>query len=174
MTFLDTSRLGLKTLVVRTVKEFNADDMPTYASALAFSMVFSMFPFFLFLIALLGFLHLPQFFTWLRWPTVIVLMMLAVAVIYYVIPDMEQSFRFITPSSVLAVLVWIVTSLGFGVYVQNFANYNATYGSIGAIIALLLYLYISAAVLLLGAELYAVIEQVSREGKDVGNKPLNG
>ncbi len=109
---------------------------------------------------------------WLRWPVVIFLMMLLVAVLYYVTPDVEQKFRFITPGSVLAVVVWVAASLAFGIYVQNFADYNATYGSIGAIIVLLLYFYISAAVLLLGAELNAVIEHHSVDGKDKGDKEI--
>ena len=96
--------------------------------------------------------------------------MSTVAVAYYVAPDVEQEFRFITPGSVLAVLVWIAASVGFGYYAQNFATYDAMYGSIGAIIIFLLYLYISAAVLLLGAELNAVIEHLSREGKEPGEK----
>jgi membrane protein len=66
---------------------------------------------------------------------------------------------------VLAVVVWIVASLAFGYYVKTFADYNAMYGSIGAIIVLLLYFYISAAVLLLGAEMNAVIDYMSAEGK---------
>jgi len=85
-------------------------------------------------------------------------------------PDVKQEFRFITPGSVLAVVVWIIASLGFAFYVKTFANYNAMYGSIGAIIVLLLYFYISAAVLLLGAEMNAVIEHMSSEGKDAGEK----
>jgi len=109
---------------------------------------------------------------WLRWPVVIFLMMLLVAVLYYVTPDVEQKFRFITPGSVLAVVVWVAASLAFGIYVQNFADYNATYGSIGAIIVLLLYFYIAAAVLLLGAELNAVIEHHSVDGKDKGDKEI--
>ncbi|WP_417775571.1 YihY/virulence factor BrkB family protein [Stutzerimonas xanthomarina] len=112
--------------------------------------------------------------TWLRWPVVVVLMMLVVAVLYYVTPDVEQEFRFITPGSVLAVIVWIAASTGFGLYVQNFGNYDATYGSIGAVIVLLLYFYISAAVLLFGAELNAVIEHASTEGKDDGDKRVDG
>ena len=103
--------------------------------------------------------------TWLRWPVIVLMLMLVVALLYYVAPDVEQEFRFITPGSVLAVLVWILASVAFGVYVQNFADYNATYGSIGAIIVLLLYLYISAAVLLFGAELNAVIEHASVEAR---------
>jgi len=62
--------------------------------------------------------------------------------------------------------------VGFGLYVQNFANYDATYGGIGAIIVLLLYFYISSAVLLLGAELNAVIEHASVEGKEPGDKEI--
>jgi membrane protein len=89
---------------------------------------------------------------------------------YYVMPDVEQEFRFITAGSVLAVVVWIIASLGFAYYVKTFADYNAMYGSIGAIIVLLLYFYISAAVLLLGAEMNAVIEHMSAEGKDKGEK----
>ena len=108
--------------------------------------------------------------TILRWPVIIILLMVAVALIYYVMPDVKQQFRFITPGSVLAVVVWIVASLGFAYYVKTFADYNAMYGSIGAIIVLLLYFYISAAVLLLGAEMNAVIEHMSNEGKDPGEK----
>lgn len=107
---------------------------------------------------------------WLRWPIVVLLLMSTVAVAYYVAPDVEQEFRFITPGSVLAVLVWIAASVGFGYYAQNFATYDAMYGSIGAIIIFLLYLYISAAVLLFGAELNAVIEHMSHEGKEPGEK----
>ncbi|SDJ02035.1 membrane protein [Pseudomonas flavescens] len=109
---------------------------------------------------------------WLRWPVAIALLMIVVAVVYFVAPDVEQRFRFITPGSVLAVVVWIAASLGFAYYAQNFANYNATYGSIGAIIVFLLYLHISCAVLLFGAELNAVIEHLSREGKEPGDKEI--
>jgi membrane protein len=111
--------------------------------------------------------------TILRWPMIIILLMVAVAIMYYVMPDVEQTFRFITPGSVLAVVVWILASLGFAYYVKTFADYNAMYGSIGAIIVLLLYFYISAAVLLLGAEMNAVIEHMSSEGKDKGEKAVN-
>ncbi|MCC2639035.1 MAG: Ribonuclease protein [Moraxellaceae bacterium] len=271
------------------VKEFLNDDMPTYASALAYQAIFSLFPFLLFLIALIGFLQLPQFFdwlqgqaftllpaqardevlpiihqlqqqkagllsagilvalwsasagvrstmhalnaaydvkegrpawktvslsvlytiglavlllliaglmvtgpevmrwlagkigleqfvvtawTWARWPVAAALMILVVALIYYVAPDVEQSFRFITPGSVLAVLFWIAASLGFGFYLRNFGNYNAMYGSIGAVIILLLYFYLSSAVLLFGAELNAVIEHRNPEGKNPGQKQV--
>lgn len=271
------------------IREFIKDDMSTYASALAYQALFSLFPFLLFLIALIGFLQLPQFFdwlesqafsvlpvqardevlpviqqlqqqkagllsvgilvalwsasagvrsamhalnaaydvkegrpawktvtlsllytiglavlllliaglmvtgpevmrwiagtvgleqvvvtawTWARWPVAAALMMVVVALVYYVAPDVEQRFRFITPGSVLAVLFWIAASMGFGFYLRNFANYNAMYGSIGAVIVLLLYFYLSSAVLLFGAELNAVIEHRHPEGKNPGQKQI--
>ncbi len=230
MIFSALQGLPLHRVLVRTVNEFLDDEMSTYASALAYQALFSLFPFLLFLIALIGFLHLPDFFSWLRlqselvlppqaleqvnpvidqlqqskggllsvgivialwtasagvrlmmsamnaaydvpegrpvwkriplsvlytiglagmllaaaalmvlgpqvmewiaaqigmeefivtlwtilrWPVIVILLMVAVAVIYYVMPDVEQKFRFITPGSVLAVVVWIIASLGF-------------------------------------------------------------
>lgn len=98
--------------------------------------------------------------TWLRWPMGLLLMTLALGVIYYVAPDVEQEFRFITPGATLAVIAWIAASLGFNYYVSNFGDY-AVYGSIGAIIVLLLYFFISASILLFGAEINAVIEHHS-------------
>ncbi|WP_313085406.1 YihY/virulence factor BrkB family protein [Pseudomonas sp.] len=290
MALLDTHDIGSFELLKRALKEFSNDDMTTYASALAYRALFSLFPFLLFLIAMLGVLDLQEFFdwlreqvslvlppdalnlvnpvidemqnqksgllsmgivvalwsasigirslmnamnraydveegrptwklmllavaytiglalillavaalmvvgprvmewlagqvglkeivvtlwAWLRWPVIVFLMMLVVAVLYYVTPDVEQEFRFITPGSVLAVIVWIAASVGFGLYVQNFGNYDATYGSIGAVIVLLLYFYISAAVLLFGAEMNAVIEHASDKGKSEGDKRID-
>ena len=95
--------------------------------------------------------------SWLRLPVAALLLMCSVAVVYYAFPNVDQRFRFITPGAVLAVLVWIVASFGFGYYVANFANFQATYGSLGAVIVLLLFFYLSAIALLLGAELNAVI-----------------
>ena len=283
----DLRGLGFVELMKRSFREFGEDEMETYAAALAFRGLFSLFPFLLFLVALIGFLDLQHFYdwlrsqaalllppqameqvdgvivqfqeqksglfsiailfalwtasagirsamvamnraydvpegrpfwklyplsvlytvgiaamlltaaalmvvgpalmgwlaelfglkqvvvtvwAWLRWPVAVFLLVLAVAVFYYVTPDVEQEFRFITPGSLIAVLTWIAASLGFGYYVQNFADYSATYGSIGAIIVLLMYFYLSAAVLLFGAELNAVIEHQDPSGKDPGEK----
>lgn len=122
-------------------------------------------------------IRMEQFFvtlwTWLRLPVALFLLMLAVAVVYYVAPDAEQEFRFITPGAVFAVLVWVAASVGFDYYVSNFGDYNATYGSIGTIIVLLLYFFISAAVMLFGAEINATIEHHSPEGKNPGEKTLH-
>lgn len=281
--------LGVWTVLKAAVKEFIDDGMSTYAAALSYRVLFSLFPFLVFLVALLGFFHMPELFAWLReqaalvvpaeamqpvndvldelqtpqgglasvgialaiysasvgilavmdalnvaydvtearptwkrtllsivytvalaillalaaalmvvgpgiaawiaeqigleqvfvtvwtwarWALIVALLMLSVAVVYYVAPDVEQRFRYITPGAVVAVIVWIVASLAFAWYVQSFADYNATYGSLGAIIILLFYFYISAAVLLFGAEINAEIEHRMPEGKDPGQKEL--
>jgi membrane protein len=107
---------------------------------------------------------------WLRWPIALILLMLAVAFVYYVTPDVKQRVRFITPGSVLSVIAWVTASRGFSYYIQNFSDYSAVYGSIGTIIVLMMFFYISAAVLLFGAELNAVIEHHAPAGKNLGEK----
>jgi membrane protein len=94
---------------------------------------------------------------WARWPAVVVLLLLAVATVYYVAPDVEQPFVLVTPGSLLTVTVWLAASIGFSYYVGAFGNYGATYGSLGGVIVLLIYCFLSSAVLLLGAALNAVI-----------------
>jgi membrane protein len=276
-------RLSPMELLKRSVKEFFDDDMLTYASAISFQALFSLFPFVLFLTALLGFLRLPRFFdwlqaialsmvpaqaagvvrdvieglqeqkagllsfgvvfalwtasagvrmvmkatnaaygigegrppwkrypvsviytvgvaamiiasaallllgpsamewiagqlglrdafvavwAWLRWPVAFVILTLAVAVTLHAAPNVEHRFKLVTPGALLAVVAWVAVSLGFKFYVNNFGNYNAMYGSIGAIIVLLLYFFISAAVLLFGAEINAVIENSERPPRE--------
>lgn len=92
---------------------------------------------------------------WLRIPVAVVLIMLTVALVYYLFPNYRQPFRVITPGAVIAVLVWIAASLAFSWYVSNFASYSATYGAVASVIVLLLYFFISAAILLFGAEINA-------------------
>lgn len=289
MAFLDLHGVSTFSLIKKTFKNFIDDDMSTYAAALSYRALFSLFPFLLFLIAMLSFLNLGDFFNWLReqaalvlpsvalevinpvisdlqegknsifsvaivvaiwvasngirsvmnamnkaynvtesrpawklyllsvvytmaialillvatalmvvgprwlewlgswvglgefavtlwallrWPVAVLLLMVVVAVIYYFTPDVQQKFRFITPGSIVAVIIWIAASLGFGAYVSNFGNYDAIYGGVGAMIVLLLFFYISSAVLLLGAELNATIEHASSAGKEKGEKQV--
>jgi len=110
--------------------------------------------------------------TWkiLQWPLVFALVALAMALIYYYAPDVKQEWIWITPGSVLATVLWLLISLGFKFYVGHFASYNATYGAIGAVIVLMLWFYVSALAVLIGAELNAEIEHASPYGKDPGEK----
>lgn len=276
---------SLGRVIVRSLKEFSADDMSTYAAALAYQIFFSLFPFIIFLVALLGLLPVPGFFdfllsqaegvmpesafslveqianrvnsqaaggaltfgvmvalwsasaavrmamhamnvaydleedrpawkkiplsllytiilaaliivaaglmllgpqiassfagavglgsvfttlwTWLRLPVAVVLLMLVFAIIYYMFPNYDHPFRIITPGAIIAVIVWILASIGFSFYVANFSSYSVTYGSIAAVIVLLLYFFISGAVLLLGAEINA---ETYREAAGDGKK----
>jgi membrane protein len=88
-----------------------------------------------------------------------------VATLYRYAPNREVAkWRWLTPGSVFAALGWGVLTLGFGIYVASFGNYNATYGSLGAVVVLLTWLYLSALVLLLGAELNSELEhQTARD-----------
>ena len=104
--------------------------------------------------------------SWLRWPVTALLLMLVVAIVYYVAPDVDEPFRFVSPGAVLCVIGWLAASLGFSYYVSNFASYGAVYGSLSAVIVLLLEFFISASVLLLGAEVNAVIYHRTSEAKE--------
>ncbi len=110
--------------------------------------------------------------TWkiLQWPLVVVLIASAIALVFYFGPDAEQAWVWITPGSVLATILWLAASLGFKVYVASFGKYTATYGAIGGVMVLLLWLYLSGAILVAGAELNAEIEHASPYGKAVGEK----
>lgn len=112
--------------------------------------------------------------TWLRFPVLVVLLMLLAAVIYYAVPNIRQPFRFITPGAVFAVVIWMLASFGFSLYVSNFTNYSATYGSLGGIVVLLFYFYISAAVLLIGAEVNAEVYKlkIGQPVPDVVDEPV--
>jgi hypothetical protein len=87
-------------------------------------------------------------------------MSLMISILYYASPNVRHpGFRWITPGSVLAVLLWIVASAAFAFYVASFASYNKTYGALGGIVVFLVWLWITNTVILLGAELNAEIER---------------
>lgn len=100
---------------------------------------------------------------WFRIPVALFLLMLAVSAIYYFVPNTHRPFRFVASGAVVAVILWVSASLGFSFYLFNFADYDAIYGSLGAAVALLIYLYLSAAALLLGAEVNEAIYQHALE-----------
>jgi membrane protein len=98
-----------------------------------------------------------------QWPVALSLMVITVALLYYFAPDAGQPFRWITPGGLIGVLLWVLASVIFRFYVSNFGSYDATYGSIGAVIVLLLYLYISSLTILFGAELNATLVRLKEE-----------
>ena len=112
----------------------------------------------------------------MRWPVALFFMVFTVALLYYFAPDANQPFRWITPGGLLGVVLWVLASIGFNLYVSNFGSYNKTYGSIGAVIVLLLYLYVSSLTILFGATLNAILVRMKEEisGKQILEaKPAN-
>jgi membrane protein len=95
-----------------------------------------------------------------------VLLTLVAALGYYLFPNASHPFRVVTPGVALAVIVWVLASLGFSWYVSNFASYNATYGALTAVVVLLFYFFISAAILLFGAELNSEVCCQTAESED--------
>ena len=98
-----------------------------------------------------------------KWPVLVVIVSLMFSVLYWAAPNVRQPrFRWITPGGMLGVLVWIAVSAAFAFYVANFANYDKTYGTLGGIVAFLVWLWVSNLAVLLGAEFNAELER-SRE-----------
>ena len=96
---------------------------------------------------------LLTFFATFRWVVIVLALLLGLAVIYRYGPNVRERFVFITPGSVVGAALLIAASLGFSLYAGHFADYDATYGSIGAVITLMLWLYIAGLVILLGSEI---------------------
>jgi membrane protein len=109
-----------------------------------------------------------------RWAIIAAALLLAFAVTYYKGPNVEQKFKFITPGAVVGVVTLALASAAFNFYVSNFGKYDATYGSIGAVIVLMLWLYVAGLVLLLGSEVNALVEHYQPGGKDKGERLTPG
>jgi membrane protein len=110
---------------------------------------------------------------WLRWPLTALIVTLAAALNYYLLPDLKQRFRLLTPGSVSATLLWLLCGWGFAQYVARFHNFNVAYGSLGGAIVLLTWLYVSGLSLLVGGEVNAVLTREALQGKkvDAGQAP---
>src|SRR5215211_5019284 len=85
---------------------------------------------------------------WLRFPVALLLLAVVLSVVYRFGPNAKQRFRSVVPGAALSVVLWAISSVGFSFYLANFANYGVTYGSLGAAVGLLFYLYLCASVVL--------------------------
>jgi membrane protein len=100
----------------------------------------------------------------IQWPVVLAFMILAFALIYYFAPDFrDQAWQWLTPGAAIGVALWLLVSLGFRVYLQFFDSYSKTYGSLGAVIILMLWLYFTGAAVLVGGEINSEIENAAAE-----------
>jgi membrane protein len=112
----------------------------------------------------------------LQWPVALLFVILAFSLIYYYGPDLhEQHWYWITPGSLIGVLVWLVASLAFRVYLHFFDSYSKTYGSLGAVIILVLWFYVTGLAFMVGGEINAEIEHAAArrghpEAKEEGEK----
>jgi membrane protein len=98
-----------------------------------------------------------------KWPVMLAIVLTIVAVLYYATPNVKlRGFRWVTPGSIVAVVAWLIASAGFAIYVANFGSYDKTYGTLGGIVVMLVWLWITNIALLFGHELNAERER-SRE-----------
>ncbi len=104
-----------------------------------------------------------------EWPVLIVFVMTMLAILYRYAPDRDEpKWQWVSPGALTATVLWLVSSILFSVYVSHFGSYNKTYGSLGAIIVLLTWLWISVSAVLLGAEINAESERQTRRDTTVG------
>jgi len=102
----------------------------------------------------------------IKWLVVILLLFLAISFLYYLAPAKRSDFKFISPGSTLATLLFVLTSLGFSAYVNNFGQYNKLYGWIGTLMVILIWLYLNSIALLIGFELNVSIKEAIEENID--------
>jgi membrane protein len=105
---------------------------------------------------------------WLRWPLTAIVVTWVAALSYYLLPDVKQEFKYITPGSAVATILWLFATWGFGFYSSKWGAYDVTYGSLGGVVVLLTWFLISALVFLIGGEVNAILEHASIEGKAKG------
>jgi membrane protein len=116
----------------------------------------------------------------LQWPIVLAFVLFAFALLYYFAPDLhDQTWKWVTPGSVLGVALWLLVSFGFKAYLSYFNTYSATYGSLGAVIILMLWFYFTGAAILIGGEINSEIEhEMAKRGapdaKEKGQKAPDG
>ena len=111
---------------------------------------------------------------WLRWPLLFVVALAILAVLYRYAPNRDEArWRWVSWGAVIATALWVPGSVAFSLYVRNFASYHATYGSLGAVIILLLWFWLSAYIVLLGAELNSEMEHQTAADTTAGpSRPL--
>jgi membrane protein len=129
--------------------------------------------------ALLGNLGLGEVFqallTYARWPLLLVVALIGLAILYRFAPSREApQWQWVSPGAVIATVLWLIGSIVFSIYVRNFGSYNETYGSLGAVVILLMWFWLSAFIVLLGAELNCEIERQTERDTTAGRPKPRG
>src|SRR5947208_3599016 len=170
----DIPRPGWKAILKRTVKEFQNDDLTDWGAALTYYAVLALFPALVVLVALVVSGPLAEaigkqiglggtavtIWNIAKWPVLAFVVSLMLAVLYYAAPNARlPRFQWLSPGAVVAVVVWVLASFGFFLYAKNFGSYDKTYGTLGAAITVLVWLWVSNLAVLFGQELNAEIER---------------
>ncbi|RVV96793.1 YihY/virulence factor BrkB family protein [Mesobaculum littorinae] len=178
---------GVKTLMEGMNIAYEEDEQRNIVVLTLISLALTLFLILGLIIALLVALAIPaafaffpapnwieQLVSWLRWPVLAVFVILGLNVLYRFGPCRSNArWRWINPGSVLATVVWIAGTLLFTIYATNFGSYNETYGTLGGVIVLLTWLWLSAFIVLLGAELNSEIEhQTARDSTTGPEEPM--
>jgi membrane protein len=182
-----TASSGMHGLVQALTLAYNEDESRGFVKRRAISLGLTLVGFVFFALAVavvvavpivLGVVGLGAVGEWLvrilRWPLMGALLVLVLGMIYRYAPDRRTARKqWVTPGAVLATVLWVVASIGFSIYVANFGNYQETYGALGAVIVLLLWLFLSAFVVVVGAEVNAEMEhQTLRDSTEGGRQPM--
>ncbi|HEX6982575.1 MAG TPA: YihY/virulence factor BrkB family protein [Balneolaceae bacterium] len=128
--------------------------------------------------AMIESINMPSFLQtlieWLRWPLMAAIIIAALGLTYKVATDRDNpKFRWASPGAIIATVLWLLGSFLFSFYINNFGSYDETYGSFAAVIILMLWFYITALIILLGAEINAEMEHQTRKDTTVGkDKPM--
>src|SRR5437763_1160223 len=124
-------------LLKRTVGEFRADNLTDWAAALTYYGVLALFPALVALVSIVGFLGNTgqTIFSIVKWPAILLVVSFMFSLLFYVAPNVRQrGFKWITPGACVAVVVWLLASAAFALYVKNFGKYDKTYGSLAGVI----------------------------------------
>mgnify|MGYP003624592980 FL=1 len=163
---------GINALVHAMTKAYREDDQRPFFLAAAISISLTIAAFLIGMLVLAAVAILPVFTTflplpikaetmalWLRWPVVALIVLAAIAFLYKIAPHRhDPKFRWVLPGAITASLFWLGGSIAFSFYIENFANYGATFGSIATAAILMLWLYFSALVFVAGAIINAELE----------------
>ncbi len=182
-----SANAGMKAMIDALNVTYDETETRSFIKLNLLSLTMTLGALVLLLIAIGAVVVLPLAFSWLaidtwgeraiallRWPAIMIVVALALAVLYRYGPSRRPAqWRWLSVGSIVATLLWVTGSVLFSWYLSNFADYNATYGSLGAAIGLMMWLWLTSTAILVGAELNAEIEHQTARDSTVGSrKPL--